>query len=206
MIKEIVKGILSQKTVNVQLEIYSGFKNIDQLESNMIGLGIYEKQYVVVKFNNQFYGVVAKSADTAIVVGYEVTWVKECNLWRKEATQTFTSPFAINKLMKGPKANSEIIRDLMEIDPNFEVLNGYKTGWKNIRGEYQYALYMAELLCRTFYVTYFTEEDLHILPLYDYVGIETLKRSLSGGRIVGVNPFRSEALFLTGKTHRMLFQ
>lgn len=204
MKKEIVKKVPLKPAVTLTFNIYEGFEDIESLESKMSSLGIYEKQFMIVYFLKQYYGVVNQSVENALVVGKKIVWVKEGNLWTYTDEDRPTVPFVVGSLYKGPLGNSEIIKDLNELDKEIQVLNGYKTGWRDIKECYQYAPYFAELLGRTFYTTFFTKETAPYLSVYGIYDESEILSVLRQPRIQGVNPFRTEALYVTGKSHCIL--
>lgn len=203
MKKEITKRIPSKKAVTLTFDIYEGFKDIEQLESKMCELKVYEKQYLALYFLGKYYGVVNHSPEISLVVGKNISWLRDSNIWSKENTLEMELPFTPGALLKGQLANTEIIKDLINLDPNFQILNGYKTGWRDIRDSYQYSAYFAELLGRTFYSTFFNKENLYILSTYGLIEESILLEKFKNPRIKEINPFRTEALFITGKVHRI---
>lgn len=204
MRKEIKKESPRGGKVVIEFDIYEGFDDIESLESRMSMIGVYEKQFMIIKFLGSYYGIINQSCDESLVMGKKYTWIKEAGIWTKVPTERCSVPFIVGRIQKIMKSNSEVLSDLNQLDKNYEILNGYKTGWRNIRDLYQYAPYMADVLCQTFYETYFTKETIASLEPYALQNMEKIHQVLKEPRIKGINPFKSEALYVTGKVHRIM--
>lgn len=205
MKKTIRKGVSEKDMKLLEFDIYRGFEELEEVEIAMSLLGLYEKKYVIIRFLGQYYGVAAPSATKALVMGKDVSWIKESNMWSQIKTSEVELPFKVSNLTKGLNGNEGVLEDIEELDPGYELLNGYKTGWKDIRGSYQYATFYVDLLGRTFYKSMFDREDIPLLVNYGIASKSCLTRKFNTKRILKVNPFRTEALFVTGKIHRTSF-
>lgn len=194
-----------KKSVILELSIYKGFDDIDSLVTQMYTQGIDEKHYMTVKFFDSYYAIINQDSESSAVIGKDCFWIKSFKIWQKGEGKKFKLPFEVDTLTKNSLPNENITKDMYSLDDEIEVLNSYKTGWRNVLDKYQYAPYFLELLGRTFYDTYLDESNIHALNKYFGDQAEGLYREiLNKQRITGINPFRSEALYSDGKIYRYM--
>lgn len=181
----------------VDLEIYSGFRNRVQLLDFIERNGIPLEHMTVVFFMDAYYIVLYEDFDKQVIIGADVFWYRENGKFKQgQVGESFKLPYPINELKKRAFRHLQLADDLNAIDSLLSVYTFDGRGWKELTN-YKYSKIYVILLGITFCETFFTRDEF-FKYLGKYYDFEPYEQAFRNKEIVAINPFRGMVRYEDG--------